>query len=90
MAAAEQREARNEARHRRKAIEEVILRPEHDGRTEDDRIRSRFEHGSFAGSLGARVGRGRVRVGTDGGDMDDTLGPSAAGGFRHGAGSEIM
>ena len=69
-AAADQRQRRRDARQRGEAVEEIVLRPEHDRRPHDDGLRLRGQHQPFARGLGAGVARGRVLVGADRRDVD--------------------
>ena len=73
FAAADQRQHRRDRRHRGKAVEELVLRAEHDRRTQDRDGRKRVAHRLFAGRLGAGIGRRRPRIGTDRRDMDKAL-----------------
>ena len=70
------RDHRHEGQHPRQAgeaVEELVLRPEHDGGAEDGRRREGRAHRRFAFRLGAAVGAGAVRVGADGRDVDQPL-----------------
>ena len=53
----------------REPVEELILRPEHDRRTQDGCARHRSTHQLLAHRLAARIVRRRLLIGTDRGDM---------------------
>ena len=68
------RQRRTKACERRKAIEELILRPEHDGGPQDDRRGKFRQNRHFARSLRAGVFGTRFAVGADRRDMNETGG----------------
>ena len=57
-AAAEQRQRRQGARERGEAVEEIVLRTEHDRRAQDDRVGERLAHGGLAAPLAGDIGLG--------------------------------
>ena len=57
LAAADQRQCRRQLRHPGEAVEEPVLRPEHDRRPQDGGVGERLPHCGFARRLGARIGR---------------------------------
>src|SRR3546814_13021099 len=69
-AAANQRQRRREAGHLGEAVEQAVLRAEDHRGPEDDRLRKGGPNGGFALGLAAGIGRGGVRRGTDGGDVE--------------------
>jgi hypothetical protein len=70
FAAADQRQRRQEARHRGELVEEVVLRTEHDRRPKEGGVGFCRQHGLLAFGLGAGVARRRMLVGADRRDMD--------------------
>jgi hypothetical protein len=64
-AAADQRQSRREARHRGKPIEEIILGPKDDRRTDDDSARKSGARPRFALGLALGIVAGAVGIGTD-------------------------
>ena len=60
LAAADQRQHRRELAHPGEAVEESVLRAEHDARAQDRRLREARLQRRLAGGLGARVGGGRA------------------------------
>ena len=79
LAAADQRQRGRHPRERREAVEEIVLRAEHDRGAQDRRVRHGREHRGLALRLAARVERGRIRVGAERRDVDQ---PRAGGGRR--------
>ena len=97
VAAADQRQRRRDAGERRELVEEIVLRPEQDRGPQDGGGRHGGERQLLAHGLGARIMRGRVRVGADRRDVDearpegggrqrDRLGPEARARNRNAAG----
>ena len=78
FAPADQRQHRRHRRHRGKAVEELVLRAEHDRGTQDRDGRKSVAHGLLAGRLGSGIGRGRPRIGADRRDVDKALDPGLA------------
>ena len=89
MTAAEQRQRRRHAGECGKAVEEVILRPEHDRRPHDDRTAVRRQHQPFAFGLRLRVVRRRPGIGADRGNMNQRC-ADGFGGARYGFGAAAM
>src|SRR5208283_1136852 len=75
FAAADQRQHRGDHRHRRKAVEELILGTEHDRRAQYRDGWKGVAHRLLAGRLGSGIGRGRTRIGADRRNMDEALDP---------------
>jgi hypothetical protein len=65
-----QREKWREPRQAGEAIEELVLRPEHDRRPQDDGVRKFLENGLLGERLAACIARLRPPVSADGGHVD--------------------
>ena len=89
MAAADRRQEGRDFRHGGEPVEEIILRAEHDGRAEDDRVADGFERRCLARRLRAAVLRRRIGIGADGADMDEP-GALGAGRLCNGAGTKVL
>src|SRR5690606_19115602 len=89
VAAADQRQSRRQAREPCEAVEEIVLRTEHDRRTQDHRIGYRLQHRLLAARLGVGVWHLRLRVRSDRRYVDEAraLRPRRLG---HGARAEIL
>ncbi len=71
LPAADQRQRRQVARQRGKAVEEVILGPEDQRRAQDGGAGEEVAHRRLALGLGAGIGGGRGGIGADGGNVDE-------------------
>ncbi len=85
--AADQRQRGREARHGGEAVEEVVLRAEHDGRAQDDGVGIDLAHRRLGAGLGAAVDGVRLRVGADGRHLDEAPHARVPRRRRHGAGA---
>ena len=70
LASADQRQRGRHPGERAEAVEEIILRAEHDRGPQDRGVRHGRKHLGLAGRLAARVERGQVRVGAERRHMD--------------------
>src|SRR5262249_1466648 len=82
MPAPDQRQDREHLRHAREPVEEVILRPEYDGGTEDRRGGKADTDGRFTSSLAAGIGSLRLQIGTQSGNVKEALDPQPGGNAR--------
>ena len=87
MPSAHQRQRGQEARHGGEAVEEVVLRAEHDRRPQDDGVGIDFAHRRLGAGLGAAVDRVRRVVGADGRHLDEAPHARLPRRLRHGAGA---
>jgi len=90
MAAAEKRQRRQHTGERGEAVEEMIFRPKHDRRAEDDRAGDGLEDRRLSERLGTGIGRRRNLVGADRRDVDQAIDAGGACRFGDGAGAEDM
>jgi len=90
VTATENREHRQDARQRSEAVEEMIVRPEHDRRAEDDGIGPRLQHRGFTCRLAAGIRRRRTGVGADRGDVNHAIDVGTARSLGDGTGAEAM
>ena len=88
MAAADERQSGQEAGEPGEAIEEVILRPEHDRRPHDGGTGNGLEHRLLAERFGAAIVGRRIRVGADRRNMDEALDAGGARRLGDGASAE--
>jgi len=88
VAAAYERQRRQEAGKSGKPIEEMIFGPEDDRGPHDGGMGDRFEDRLFALRLAAAVGGRRFRIGADRRDVDQTPDPGSAGRLGDGTRAE--
>ncbi len=77
LPAADQRQGRGQAAEPRKLVEEIILRPEHDGRPQHNGAGKCRPALCLARSLAARIVAGRLRIGPKRRHLDENLGLAA-------------
>ena len=82
--AADQRQGGREARHGGEAVEEVVLRAEHDRGPQDHRVRVDLAHGGLAPGLAAGIDGSGPEVRPDGRHLDEAAHAGRPRGLGHG------